>query len=86
MDESVVGIVVALHAAFACPATRWLDLDGSFDLSRDFATGGSTAGRMSTPTPGLGANHERNSPLTRRDLVHFGSWRRRLRWRRGAAR
>jgi L-alanine-DL-glutamate epimerase-like enolase superfamily enzyme len=40
MDESVVGIAAALHAAFACPATRYLDLDGSFDLSRDFAAGG----------------------------------------------
>lgn len=40
MDESVVGIAGALHAAFASPATRWLDLDGSFDLSRDFASGG----------------------------------------------
>ena len=40
MDESVIGIAAALHAAFACPATRWLDLDGSFDLSRDVARGG----------------------------------------------
>jgi L-alanine-DL-glutamate epimerase-like enolase superfamily enzyme len=40
MDESVVGIAAALHAAFASPATRYLDLDGSLDLSRDFARGG----------------------------------------------
>lgn len=40
MDESVVGIAAALHAAFASHATRWLDLDGSFDLSRDFCRGG----------------------------------------------
>lgn len=40
MDESVIGIAAALHAAYASPATRWLDLDGSFDLARDFATGG----------------------------------------------
>jgi L-alanine-DL-glutamate epimerase-like enolase superfamily enzyme len=40
MDESVIGIAAALHAAFASQATRWLDLDGSFDLSRDFARGG----------------------------------------------
>lgn len=40
MDESVIGIAAALHAAFACPATRHLDLDGSLDLSRDFGTGG----------------------------------------------
>ena len=37
MDESVVGIDAALHAAYACPATCYLDLDGSFDLSTDIA-------------------------------------------------
>lgn len=40
MDESVVGISGALHAALASPATRYLDLDGSFDLARDVARGG----------------------------------------------
>ncbi|HEX6810037.1 MAG TPA: dipeptide epimerase [Planctomycetota bacterium] len=40
MDESVIGIAAALHAAFACEATRHLDLDGSLDLSRDFGAGG----------------------------------------------
>lgn len=40
MDESCVGIAAALHAALACPATRYLDLDGSFDLARDVADGG----------------------------------------------
>ena len=40
MDESVVGISGALHAALASPATRYLDLDGSFDLARDVAEGG----------------------------------------------
>ena len=57
MDESEIGIAAALHAAFACPATRYLDLDGSFDLARDPARGGfelvdgclRTSGR-----PGLG--------------------------------
>lgn len=39
-DESVVSITAALHAAFACPHTRYLDLDGSFDLAEDFAQGG----------------------------------------------
>jgi L-alanine-DL-glutamate epimerase-like enolase superfamily enzyme len=42
MDESVVSIAAALHAAYACPATRYLDLDGSFDLARDVAEGGWT--------------------------------------------
>ncbi|MCP4654826.1 MAG: dipeptide epimerase [bacterium] len=40
MDESVVSIGAALHAAYACPTTRYLDLDGSFDLPWDPATGG----------------------------------------------
>ncbi len=39
-DESVVGIAAALHTALAYPHTRFLDLDGSFDLGRDFAKGG----------------------------------------------
>jgi len=40
MDESVISIAAALHTALACPATRYLDLDGSFDLARDIATAG----------------------------------------------
>ncbi len=40
MDESVISIAAALHAAYACPGTRYVDLDGSFDLSRDVARGG----------------------------------------------
>jgi L-alanine-DL-glutamate epimerase-like enolase superfamily enzyme len=40
MDESVVSIAAALHAALASPATRYLDLDGSLDLARDVADGG----------------------------------------------
>jgi L-alanine-DL-glutamate epimerase-like enolase superfamily enzyme len=39
-DESQVSIVAALHAALASPATRYLDLDGSFDLASDIADGG----------------------------------------------
>jgi len=39
-DESRLSIAGALHVALASPATRWLDLDGSFDLSRDPARGG----------------------------------------------
>ena len=42
MDESRVSIAAALHAAYASPATRYLDLDGSFDLTRDPASGGFT--------------------------------------------
>lgn len=40
MDESIVSISAALHAALACPATKYIDLDGSFDLARDIVTGG----------------------------------------------
>lgn len=40
MDESIVSITAALHIALASPATRYLDLDGSFDLARDLVTGG----------------------------------------------
>lgn len=39
-DESRVSIVAALHAAFACPHTRYIDLDGSFDLAEDIVSGG----------------------------------------------
>ena len=39
-DESVVSITAALHAAFACPHTRYIDLDGSLDLARDEVRGG----------------------------------------------
>lgn len=59
MDESVVGIAAALHAAFASRATRWLDLDGSFDLARDFAAGGFDLrdGMLRTlDRPGLGVD------------------------------
>jgi L-alanine-DL-glutamate epimerase-like enolase superfamily enzyme len=40
MDESRISIAAALHAALASPATRYLDLDGSFDLERDVVRGG----------------------------------------------
>jgi L-alanine-DL-glutamate epimerase-like enolase superfamily enzyme len=40
MDESIVSITAALHIALASPATRYLDLDGSFDLARDIVDGG----------------------------------------------
>ena len=39
-DESIVSITAALHTAFACPTTRFLDLDGSFDLAEDVVSGG----------------------------------------------
>lgn len=39
-DESIISISAALHAAFACPHTRYLDLDGSLDLGADLVSGG----------------------------------------------
>ncbi|MBD3852595.1 MAG: dipeptide epimerase [Acidobacteria bacterium] len=58
-DESVVSIAAALHAAYACPSTRYLDLDGSFDLARDPAKGGFVVeeGRLRLlDKPGLGVD------------------------------
>ncbi|MFQ5638193.1 MAG: mandelate racemase/muconate lactonizing enzyme family protein [bacterium] len=63
MDESRISISAALHAALASPATRYLDLDGSFDLARDLARGGFVLkdGFLSvTGEPGLGV-----TPLSR---------------------
>jgi L-alanine-DL-glutamate epimerase-like enolase superfamily enzyme len=57
MDESCISITAALHAALASPATRYLDLDGSFDLARDVAEGGFVVtGGVMRPSggPGLG--------------------------------
>lgn len=39
-DESIVSITAALHAAFACSNTRYIDLDGSLDLENDVVKGG----------------------------------------------
>lgn len=58
-DESIISISAALHTALTCPNTKYLDLDGSFDLAKDVVTGGffledgflSLSGR-----PGLGVS------------------------------
>ncbi len=39
-DESIVSITAALHAAFSCANTKYIDLDGSLDLARDVVSGG----------------------------------------------
>jgi L-alanine-DL-glutamate epimerase-like enolase superfamily enzyme len=57
MDESIISISAALHAALASPATHYLDLDGSFDLARDIVTGGfilENGFLRTTNAPGLG--------------------------------
>lgn len=56
-DESIVSITAALHAAFACSNTKYIDLDGSLDLGKDVVTGGFILkdGVMScSDKPGLG--------------------------------
>jgi L-alanine-DL-glutamate epimerase-like enolase superfamily enzyme len=57
MDESRISIAAALHAALSCPATRYLDLDGSLDLARDVVRGGfllEDGVMRTTGVPGLG--------------------------------
>jgi L-Ala-D/L-Glu epimerase len=39
-DESIVSITAALHLAFSCAHTKYIDLDGSLDLARDVVKGG----------------------------------------------
>ena len=39
-DESIVSITAALHIAYACPNTKYIDLDGSLDLAEDLVKGG----------------------------------------------
>ncbi len=56
-DESAVSITAALHAAFSCANTKYIDLDGSLDLGKDVVKGGFILkdGVMScSDKPGLG--------------------------------
>ena len=56
-DESAVSITAALHAAFSCSNTKYIDLDGSLDLGKDVVKGGFILkdGMMScSDKPGLG--------------------------------
>ena len=58
-DESILSITAALHAAYAMPNTKYLDLDGSFDLAEDLVTGGFVLrdGYMEVlDRPGFGVN------------------------------
>ncbi len=60
-DESAISIAAALHAAYACPTTRYVDLDGSFDLGTDPAAGGFAVEDGSLrilSRPGLGASFD----------------------------
>lgn len=40
MDESCIGISAALNTAYSVAHTKYIDLDGSFDLAYDLAKGG----------------------------------------------
>lgn len=56
-DESIISITAALHTAFACWNTEYIDLDGSLDLRKDVIGGGFRLidGIMYIPDrPGLG--------------------------------
>ncbi|MDO6435217.1 dipeptide epimerase [Flavitalea sp. BT771] len=56
-DESIISITAALHTAFSCPHTKFIDLDGSLDMARDVVAGGFLLkdGIMSiSGKPGLG--------------------------------
>ena len=59
MDESIVSISAAIHIALSSPSTKYLDLDGSFDLAKDIVSGGFKliSGKlMPTMKPGLGVD------------------------------
>ena len=59
MDESIVSISAALHIALSSAKTKYLDLDGSFDLARDIVSGGfmlKDGKLIPTMEPGLGVN------------------------------
>ena len=61
-DESIVSITAALHAAFSCTNTKYIDLDGSLDLGNDVVKGGFILkdGYMScSDKPGLGVERIR---------------------------
>lgn len=56
-DESVLSIAAALHTAYSCGNTKYIDLDGSFDLAEDLFRGGFELndGFMEiAPKPGFG--------------------------------
>lgn len=60
-DESIVSITAALHAAFSCAHTKYIDLDGSLDLARDVVKGGfilKNGVMHCSDKPGLGTTYE----------------------------
>lgn len=58
-DESIISITAALQVAYACPNTKYIDLDGSLDLAEDLVNGGFEIvdGEMKiSDAPGFGFN------------------------------
>jgi L-alanine-DL-glutamate epimerase-like enolase superfamily enzyme len=58
-DESIISITAALHIAYSCSNTKYLDLDGSLDLAEDIVKDGFVIenGHMKiNPQPGFGFN------------------------------
>ena len=61
-DESIVSITAALHAAFACANTKYIDLDGSLDLGNDVVKDGfilKDGVMYCSEKPGLGVERSR---------------------------
>ena len=58
-DESIISITAALHVAYTSVNTKYLDLDGSFDLAEDLVRGGfelKDGCLYINPSPGFGFN------------------------------
>jgi len=56
-DESIISISAALNVALSYPNTKYLDLDGSFDLAKDMVVGGfeiKDGLMLPVSSPGLG--------------------------------
>ena len=54
-DESIISISAALNVAMSYPNTKYLDLDGSFDLAKDVVVGGFKINKgVMIPAAGLG--------------------------------
>ena len=58
-DESIISITAALHVAYTSVNTKYIDLDGSFDLAEDLVSGGfelKDGCLHINPMPGFGFN------------------------------
>jgi len=58
-DESIISITAALHVAYSSLNTKYIDLDGSFDLAEDLVSGGfelKDGSMYINSSPGFGFN------------------------------